>query len=210
MKTALTIVIFVCCVPFLHLGQNRDKFGVLVDLSIGFVPMKLQGTSEVSSNGIAQINGHDVANNPVYEYKVIRTVMLNSSTHLSLNLPLHKTENWSLGLKIGAGIGSQKGFNSVEDLTSIIFDFPQYAYFKHNGDQLEYSILLGYKYAFASLPYQLVIAGFEYHFNLENSLRFYTSFIGNRYYNQYSNGDLKPAIKSNEFGFVLIHKFSRK
>lgn len=199
-----------CCLQLFSNAQGRDKFGILVDLSFGIVPMKMEGTSEVTNSGIMVINNNEIAVNPIYEYKTIRSAMFNTTSHIAVNFPFYKTENWSLGVKLGVGIGFQQGFKSLEDFTSIVFDFPQYAYFKHNGERMEYSVLLGYKYSYASLPYQLVIAGFEYHFNLENSFRFYTSFIGNRYYTLYSNGDLKPAVKTNEFGFVLIHQFSKK
>jgi hypothetical protein len=207
MKKAIIILIILLPVTLNEAkGQETDRVRLGFELSTGILPMKLSGTHDVGNGATAIIGNQDMAEYPVYRHTDTNLWVFNVLAHLSINLPFYRNNSWSIGVKLSAGFGIEGGGTAL-GLKSYVFDFPQYIYYRNYKRKFDYSILLGYKYAYAALPYQLIIAGFEYNIDEFNSIRLYGSLNRYQYYQLYTNGRIEPMLKISEFGISYSINF---
>lgn len=175
-------------------GQDTRNF--FSDATIGYIPILTIGSSNVGTES-----------RPVYEHTETKGTMLNFLLHVGVKQPFLIKDSWSAGVRLSVGWGGQGNMSNAEGLTSYVFDFPEYIYYRNNSSNIDFSVLLGYKYTKAALNSHLLLFGLEYHIDDDRSLRFYGSFYRYKYYTQYTNGRVEPAIKIGEFGLVYTYNF---
>jgi hypothetical protein len=189
------------------MGQGPDYFGVQLDGSIGLLPIELSGTTDVGNGSSTIIDNNFVPSDPSYRRVDTLAIVFNTIFHLGINVPVYKNGAWSVGVKLNAGIGYQKGIVASEGLTSMVFDFPQFIYYRNYNNYLDYSILIGYKYTHAALPYHLMLAAFDINLDDMNSFRFYGSLFRYNYYVLYTNGTMEPMARIGEYGISYTYTF---
>jgi hypothetical protein len=183
--------------------KKRDRFRVHLDFSTSSTSFKLMGTSDVGSGNLKTIDNRELISEPKYKYREKRIFTLNINTHLGLNIPFYRCKNWSTGIKSSFGLGYQYGI-LASNFSSVIFDLPQYAYYRNYKSDLDYTLFAGYKFTLAPVSYGLFIIGVDYNLDERNALRFFFSPYRRTYYSQLTNGDLKPTIRVIEFGFGFV------
>jgi len=190
-------------------GYSQDKIRVTTGASVSIVPMFLSGTMDVG-NGNTSVNGTTlISSEPVYKRVDTTAIVLATSFYIGLNLPFYKNENWSTGIKFNAGLGYQAGAKAAEGLHSLTFNFPQYIYWRRYK-KLDYSLLAGYKYTYAVLPYHLMLAAVDVSIGSGRGLttfRIYGSPFSYNYYSLYTNGEMHKAIRIYEAGLAVEVQF---
>jgi hypothetical protein len=161
------------------------------------------GVSDISNSSLTFIDNHEVVNSPDFKYTEKRVYGLNVLSHIGLNIPFYRNKNWSTGIKLNGGVGYQYGIGA-ENFSSIIFDFPQYVYYRNYKKDFDFTILAGYKYTLAPISYGVFLLGFDYNLSNRNAIRFHISPYRTTYYSQLTNGDIKPAIRVVELGIGFI------
>jgi hypothetical protein len=203
-----SIILYLVLLIGIHskiISQNTDCFKVSMDLSIAALPLDLSGTMDVGEGSSTIIDNTEVVSEPIYRHKELSGLVLNSIVHLGGNIPLYKNYSWSVGVKLFAGVGLQYGVRNSEGLNSYVFDFPEYIYYRNYATAFDFSVLLGYKYTRASLPYHLLLAAFDINIDDNNSIRLFSSFSKYTYYELYTNGNLRPMLKITELGIVYTY-----
>ncbi len=176
--------------------KGQDSRSINSDVSIGFLPIVISGTSNVGDES-----------RPIYKHIETSGLMMNLIAHIGANLPFYSTKNWSVGAKLSVGFGYQNSLKNAEGLSSYLFDFPQYIYYRNYSSNFDFSVLLGYKFTYTALNSHLMLMGIEYNIDEDTSLRLYGSLFRYKYYTQYTNGKIEPATKIGEFGFAYIYNF---
>jgi hypothetical protein len=197
------IIILVSLFSISCFSQDKIRFGV--DASISFIPIFLSGPMDVGDHSSTIRGGQVITQRPVYRHVDTTALAGNIVLHLCLNVPFYKNDVWSTGIKAQAGFGLMGGIKAADGLKSIVIDFPEFLYLRRYK-KTDYAVLVGYKYSYTSIPYQLMLVGFD--FNPEwgdgkTTIRLYGSPFSYKYYNLYTNGEIKPAMKIYEFGLVL-------
>ena len=174
----------------------QDSRTFFSDASVGYIPILTVGSTNI---------GTEVR--PFYEHTETKGSMLNIITHVGVSQPFYVNDTWSTGIRLSAGIGYQGNLSNSEGLASFVFSLPQYFYYRNYSSSIDFSVLLGYKYTNAALNSHLILLGIEYHIDDDAGLRFYGSLYRYKYYTQYTNGKIEPAIKIGEFGVVYTYNF---
>jgi hypothetical protein len=211
MKTKIILIIVLSVSLFQQIyGQSDslkkkkvDRFRLHGDITISLSSFKLMGVSDISSSSLTVINNKEVTTEPNYKYQEKRVYGFNPIIHGGLNIPFYRTNSWSVGAKINAGVGYQYGI-VAENFSSVFFDFPQYVYYRNYKKDFDYTILAGYKQTIAPISSGLFIIGLDINITNRNALRFYVSPYRRTYYSELTNGDLKPAIRIVEFGLGFV------
>jgi hypothetical protein len=185
-----------------------DRFNFNIGGTFGAIPVTLEGPVDVS-NGETVIDNYIVTLAPEYVNKKIYTGLISTGIQFGFHIPCYKSDNWSMGIKLNAGAGFSKGILEFEDYYLLEFGFPQFAYFRKQFENRDLSFLLGYKKCFNWISFGVPIAGIDFNSDSKNSFRIYTSLYRQRYYTQYTNGDLVPSIKIGEINFSIIHAFGK-
>lgn len=183
--------------------EQVDRFRIHADFMLSLSSYKLMGVSDISSSSLTIINNKEVTTQPNYKYVEKRVFGFNPLLHVGLNIPIYRKRNWSTGFKINGGVGYQYGI-VAQDFSSVIFDFPQYVYFRNYKNDFDYTILVGYKQTLAPISTGLFLVGFDFNLSDRTALRFYVSPFRTTYYSKLTNGDLKPAIRAIEFGAGIV------
>ena len=184
-------------------NKEIDRFRLQGDITVSLSSFKLMGVSDISNSSLTVINNKEVSTEPNYKYREKRVYGLNPIIHGGLNIPFYRTNNWSVGAKINAGIGYQYGIGT-ENFSSLFFDFPQYVYFRNYKKEFDYTVFAGYKQTIAPISSGLFLVGCDINLGNRTALRFYLSPYRQTYYSELTNGDIKPAIRIIEFGFGFI------
>lgn len=183
--------------------EKVDRFRIHADFMLSLSSYKLMGASDISNSSLTFINNKEVTTQPNYKYVEKRVYGLNPILHVGFNIPIYRNKYWSTGFKINGGVGYQYGIGA-QDFSSVIFDFPQYMYFRNYKHDFDYTILVGYKQTLAPISTGLFLVGFDVNLSDRTAIRFYVSPIRTTYYSQLTNGDLKPAIRAIEFGAGIV------
>jgi len=204
-KIILLICLFVLQVSSIR--AQRDIFTIAAASSVGVVPFRLSGTMDVGNGNMTQLGNYIVTSEPVYKHIDSSMYIINIIVHFGLNISILRGENWDAGAKLNIGLGNQFATNGAEGLKSFLLDFPQYIYYRNFKSNLDFSVLAGYKYTYSVIPYQLLIAAFDFNIDLMNSIRLYGAFTKDRYYTLYTNGNIVPTITLTEFGIGYTIEF---
>lgn len=196
---ALLLILFI---PEIKAQRGPDRFKATFNFSVGVLPIKLSGPMDVGDG-----DGNIISVLPVYRQVDTTSVVVSGIMYFGLKIPFYRSDSWSVGVNLNAGVGRHQGVIAADGLTAYVLDFPQYVYYRNYRTNFDYSFLLGYKYTRAPLPYHLVMAAFEYHLNEHHGFRFYGSLFRYKYYMLLSNGDLKPMVKIGEFGITYTYNF---
>ncbi len=180
-----------------------DRFRFHFDMNASATSFRLLGTSDIGNGDVTLIDGYPVTKEPVYKYVKKRIFGANFTMHIGFNIPFYRTETWSVGVKTNIGVGFQRGI-LAEDFSSVIFDLPQYAYYRNYKNKFDYTIFAGYKYTLAPISYGLFIVGFDYNLNKRNAVRVFISPLRRTYYSKLTNGDLQPIVRVVEFGVGFV------
>jgi hypothetical protein len=193
----LFLITILCSLTFLpaFAQKNTDEAMVNYTFGLSLIPIKITATTNVAEYP------------PYHEYKRTDTtgLAMNLLLHVGGSIPFIRTENWSMGAKLNAGVGRQGSIRASDGLAGFNFDFPQYLYFRHYGTAIDVSLLAGVKHNMGALDFTLPMAGVDINFG-DNSLRLYTSVHSYTYYSLYSNGDVKPFLKIAERGVSFTHR----
>lgn len=188
-------------------GQQDRLFRFHGDYTLGINPISLMGTTDVGDKGATLIDNFSVVESPEYRYKEEKFTLLNYlNLHVGTDIALLRTDKLTAGLDLNVGIGRTRGIR-FDDTPSIFIDFPEYAYVRRQFGEVECGVSVGYKYAYSRLPISLFLVAFDIHFLDKHSLRLYGSPVSQKYYQLYSNGDLKPMINIREFGLSYYYTF---
>lgn len=205
MKQLLFILLYIfSCTSIL--AQKTDRFRVYTGVSAGFVALRLSGPTDIGNGGTSSTTNSTYVSYPVFRNIDTTALALNFFVPLGFNIPVYRSDNWSAGFKLSAGVGYQMGIKAAEGLSSFGFDFPQFVYYRRYSGNIDYSILAGWKYSYVALPYQLCLLGAEINFE-ESQLRFYFSPVPYTYYREYTNGRIEPAAKIYEAGVGYFYNF---
>jgi hypothetical protein len=183
--------------------DNVDRFRLHFEISNSLTQYKLMGVTDNGNHNKTIIQNHEVVSEPEYGYDEVRIFSYNLYMNLGINIPVYRNENWSTGFKSTIGLGAQAGIGA-EDFTSMIFDGAQFVYFRNYKSDFDYSIFSGVKYTVAPISYGLFLVGFDYNISNRSAVRFFVSPIRRTYYNELTNGDLKPAIRITELGVGFV------
>lgn len=178
-------------------AQDPDRFRISSAFNFGFMPTAISGVS----------NDAEIFGEPIYRKVDTTGFSANINAQLGVNIPLYRTREWSVGVKLNAGVGFIAGIKANEGLSSLALDFPQFGYFRHYGGAVDFAVLLGYKYTRMALPYQLMLIGGELFLSDHHSVRLYGSLFRYKYYAEYTDGRLVPMLKIGEFGLVYVVSF---
>lgn len=191
-------------------GQDRKMFNFHWDYTLSAQFINLTGTTDVGDKGGTIVDNNAIVSAPVYEYVEERFTLLNYlNVHIGTDIALLRAGNTTLGLDLNAGVGRTRGIR-FDDVPTVFIDFPEYAYVRHKFGEVEYGIAVGYKYAISRLPISLFLVALDVHFLEKHSLRLYGSPVSQKYYQQYSNGEVKPMISISEIGLSYYYTFSGK
>jgi hypothetical protein len=124
-----------------------------------------------------------------------------------ITIPFYRTPNWSIGTKLHAGIGFIRSLAAAQGLEGMIYDFPQFLYYRNYRHKLDYTLLLGYKYTVAALSYQLALGGVEVNIKDDLAIRLYGGLNQYKYYRYYTDGRTEPAARLREFGITILRDF---
>lgn len=214
MKKNLLICFLMITVIFSAEAQKKkkkewqsDNFGFTFSQSFGILPIKLSGLMENSYGSSTIINGQPVKDKPDYAIKDTTGVMTSIAVLGGLNIPFYRTQNWSMGAKLNVGIGYLKNLVAAEGLEGLMYDFPQFLYYRNYKNKFDYSLLLGYKYTAAALPYQLALGGIEFNINNKGAIRLYSGLNSDKYYRYFTDGRTEPALWLKEFGITITKWF---
>ena len=195
---------FILVIYFLLLANSliaQDEFSFNMSGEIGAIRTTSKGPYDITkSQSTSLYNKY-----PVMKFQSKDYYCIQATVYGNINIPFFINENWSVGSKLGVGIGMSKSLNEEEfgiyDET-ILFAFPGYLYFRSYHTDLDISFLLGYKYVHTSLPYNMPMGAIEFNFAY-SSLRLYTSILPKKYYIEYTDGSLQESLIIHEFGLVL-------
>jgi hypothetical protein len=189
-------------------AQKHDRIRITIGATVGLVVMPLSGTIDKGNGNMSITSNTIVTSYPEFRHVDTTAIAFNMFIPLGINLPLYQTKKWSTGIKLSAGFGYQAGVKAAEGLSSIGFDFPQFAYYRRFAGKIDYSILAGWKYSYVPVPYQLALLGLD--INTDGTiLRFYFSPFPYKYYRQLTNGTVEPAISVYEVGVGGIFMFGK-
>jgi len=212
-QTLLTCLIFII-VNFYSEAQHKnkkewqvDKFGFIASGSYGILPIQLSGLTDVGSKVSTMVGSQWVTERPEYAIKDTSALMMNGMVHLGINIPFYRTATWSFGAKVNAGIGFQRSRKAAEGLNGFVLDFPQFLYFRNYKNKLDYTILLGYKYTYAPLSYQLALGGIDFNLKHNKAIRLYGGLNEYKYYRYFTDGRTEPAFRLREFGLAYVASF---
>ncbi|GAA4309369.1 hypothetical protein GCM10023183_26530 [Nibribacter koreensis] len=140
----------------------------------------------------------------VYETQESTLKLGNLLINAEAVFPFYMTPSWSVGAKAGASIGLQMVREQTDDFNGgVIYDFPQFLYYRNYQTWLDFTVLAGYKYTNAPLATHFAVSGVEVQVTDRISARLYGSL--NNYKNQiYRNGGEEATVTLREFGFTLI------
>ena len=131
--------------------QNKDSYTWFSDVSIGFLPIAVTGTSNVGDES-----------KPIYEHTETSALMINLVAHFGASIPFYITKTWSTGAKLSTGFGYQNNLKNVEGLSSFVLNFPNYLYYRNYSSSFDFSVLLGYQFTYTALNSHLMLMGIEY------------------------------------------------
>lgn len=197
MKKLFVILLFIFSYKEIF-AQQEDKFRVYTGVTGGLVVMKLSGTMNVGGDN----------NYPQYRYVDTTALVVNFYIPIGFNIPVYRSEKWSTGFKLSAGVGFMAGVKAADGLTGYGFDFPQFVYYRRYSGKIDYSVLVGWKYNYTTIPYQLGLVGGDINFE-HTQLRFYFSPVPYTYYRELTNGTIEPAVKIFEVGVGYFYNFGR-
>lgn len=183
----------------------KDKIRFACDLSMSAIPMRLSGILDVSNGNVTMINGKEVPSNPEYKFEHKNALILSTALHANGHFPVVKKENWSFGVKVGAGVGLWAGVINAAGINALSFEFPQYIYFR-NTKIRDLTAMVGYKYCLTALPSNLVLLAIEERFDTIG-IRIFGSLNRQTYYTWFSDGTMEPSIRFGEYGVVAVWYF---
>lgn len=211
MRQAIYILFATILLGFLLPGKvsaQEDEFKFVIDANFGVVPIKISAPMEVAKSGYSYIDSREVLSEPVYENVDTLGLLLNVPFHFGISVPIYKNENWSLGINPNVGFAISGNIRAAEGLSNYFYlDFPQFIYYKNYSRDRTYSALFGYKITTNVLPYKLFLIGGEIGLSETLNLRLFGSINSEKYYLEYTNGDIKPGITIREFGFGFSQSF---
>lgn len=209
MKHLACIMLFALILsgPLAVNAQEADRFKVMVDATMALLPMRLTGTLDVGDRSEAIIDNKAIVSRPVYRHVDTMALAFNGIAHFGMNIPFYRAENWSIGTKLNLGFGIMRGIRAAEGINSLVFDFPEYLYYRNHGGSVDFSVLLGYKYSLAALPYGLPLLGLDVNLDDQSVIRIYGSPVRYKYYTLYTNGELVPLIRIAEIGIGYVLSF---
>lgn len=188
-------------------AQEDQLFTFHGDFGVGMTLVTLTGTADIGGESGTIIDNNTVVSAPVYVYTEEQLPRVNWYGHLGCNLAFLRFNNSSVGLNLNVGGGRTRGAY-FDDLPSIFFDFPQYAYFRTKIKNFEFSTSLGYRHLLIrSFSRGEFMAAFEVHFNEIHGVRLFGTPLKRTYYQAYTNGTVKPLISFSEFGVVYTFSF---
>ena len=143
-----------------------------------------------------------------YEMKETNAGLSNLLLQAEVVVPFYRTKSWSVGAKVGAALGFQYAPEELEELSgNVIYDFPQYLYYRNYRTLVDFTLLAGYKYTKSPLPTHFALGGVEVQVTQEYSARLYGSLNTYKYYQLYTDGREAPMITLREFGISIIKSF---
>lgn len=143
------------------------------------------------------------------EHQFIDTsaLMINIVAHVGTSVPFYANESWSTGVKASIGLGYQINRNAAQGLSSYLINTRSFAYYRNYSTNLDFSILLGHQFTFTALNSHLMMLGLEFGIGEDASIQLYSSLFRYKYYREYTNGTLEPALKIGEFGVSYMYQF---
>jgi hypothetical protein len=184
--------------------DGPDRFRGNIDITLSMISYKLTGVTDKGDGTMTVIGNHEVVKEPVYRYGKKRVIGANVKLRVGLNIPFYRGPDWSTGIRTNIGIGYQYGVLTDAEISSGVFDIPQYVYFRYYKGDHDFTISAGWNYNLSKISNGMFIMAFDLNLSNRSALRFYCSPIRKVYYSQLSNGELKPALKVSEFGISLI------
>lgn len=181
-----------------------DKFGVTYGSTISVVPIELSGIMDKGTGWATHIHNSYVTENPEYGIQDTLSILAGISVNVGLNIPLYRSTNWSVGTKLNAGIGYHENVTAAEGVKGLIYEFPQFIYYRNYKSKVDYTLLVGYKYTKAPLSYHLPLAAVEVGIRENLAVRLHGSLTSYNYYIQFTDGRTKPAIKYHDFGISFV------
>jgi hypothetical protein len=173
-----------------------DKLRVGTGSTFGYLPTKVKALQE-SEEGTGR-----------YEMQEITTGVGNILLQAEVVVPFYRTPSWSVGAKVGAALGFQYASEEVEELNgAIVYDFPQFLYYRNYKTVIDFTVLAGYKYTKSPLSTHFALGGLELQVTEEYSVRFYASLNSHKYYQLYTDGREEPMITLREFGISILKSF---
>lgn len=207
MRSIYICLLLLIASSFNSFGQENKMFSFHGDYTLGANFINLTGTTDVGDKGGTVIDNNAFVSAPQYEYTEEKFTLLNYlNLHVGTDIALLRMGKTTVGLDLNVGIGRTRGIR-FDDVPSIFVDFPEYAYVRHQFGEVECGISVGYKYAISRLPISLFLVAFDYHFLDRHALRLYGSPISQKYYQLYSNGNLRPMITIRELGLSYYYSF---
>jgi hypothetical protein len=186
---------------------SSDKFSFFIGTSMGVLPMKITGTDDLGDEEYSTTTLRRT-DTPVFKRVDTLGLALNFIFHCGLNIPFYRNENFSVGTKLGIGIGRQYSIRATQGFSSyLLFEYPQYLYYRNYKSDVDFSIMAGYKYSNGTLPYHLFLLAFDFYLNRKVNFHFYGSPFSYNYYSLFTNGELKPEICIREFGISCNYNF---
>jgi hypothetical protein len=205
MKRAFFLVFIAACCCMVLKGQGKGPFlrayGA-VDLNLELLRLRgpFNTNPDVSASGFSS--------SPEYNYADTTAIVGGAAIHFGLQLAFLRKRDWSAGIRVGAGVGHNYGFKAAKGLSSILFTFPQSAYFTFHRDTRDITLFAGYRYTYTSLSYHANVLGIEF-MGEGSGIRIQTMVLPFRYWGLKTNGELFPAIGIRDFGVSFVKYFGR-
>ena len=192
---------------FAQKSDKKDRLRFSLGTSVSILILPMTGQMDVGDGIESTVNNQLMPKEPVYQVKDTTGILGGLYLHGVLVLPFYQQKSWSTGLKASAGIGRHTSMRAADGLTSLVYDFPQYLYYRNYASGVDFSVLAGYKYTMAPLSFHMLLGGLEFHLQNQNSIQLYGSLLSNKYYRYYTNGVTEEVLKATEVGAILNFYF---
>jgi hypothetical protein len=200
MKTIILILLsfFIFSVKSQNEGKVKlDKISFNTDVSLVVSKYILTGWSSTFT-GYTTYQSQELYLDYSLEKETEKFTPVNVMVHFGVNFPLVSKENWSVLLRLNAGIGSSIGsaLSEKETIKRMRIDFPSYISYRRKIKSNIYSVHVGYKYVMPGfIKYHQFVSGLGMDFSEKSSFSVDIPLNSTKFYSQYSDGTTEEMIK---------------
>ncbi|WP_192822666.1 hypothetical protein [Rufibacter sp. LB8] len=172
---------------------DKVRFGI--GSTVAFMPFRMQNYYENEDGE--------------YEVEEKPSKVVTALVRGELSVPVYRADTWSVGVKTGVGVGLQGVPQPEGDSESVlVYDFPQFAYYRNYATPVDFSLLLGYKYSHSHFSTHFGLAGVEVKVIENVWLRLYGA-LNTQDYQQLTRQEAIPAPthQLREFGLTVLTSF---
>lgn len=188
-------------------AQRLDFINFFSQASLGLGHYKIQGVQLVNDGYVYDDNNDEYKYEPRYDKRDTIGYSLKIFGFVGTDITCLTIKNTSFGVRLSLGVGAQTSLKAAKGLESYGFEVPAYLYVRNQGEKLDLSFLVGYKYSLLAVKSHLLMVGLEYGLNDGLLIGLYGSLLPYKYYTFYTNGVYEPALIIREINLGLTQYF---